>query len=565
MRAVSLLAAALGVTASGPSVSEHEGGEHPDVSLNGFQLGSVFFHQQTQGAALRRHILKRRASAQALPDYTPGVVDKELVQTLAKLNFIAYPGDAAHRTAYYNRFFPAATVDSLFDGTNTILGSTTRTQWLTTQAALWNTIATEAAVAGVSNVTNIYNPNRTTVTSGGAYDQLGVAALEFKRGGQSLLVFRGTYTDRDVMNQRNHIMDWVTNQQYQKMHNIFENDGGYSWTKTHEERQANYSTRKKYYCAAQASGGLFNTPLRAFGLMGVELALATKSTSMTGALKYGYWDIVKTITATVVAGTNATHHPTNLVLSGHGQGGGHAALASMWLRKTMSTSIQAVTFAANTGDACAAMHLSLSLENLKDDVDPFMFHPQLIDYTHALDPLGNAQGIYPGTRRFLQQRGDTNDLGYKQCEPLYGQWPLQFIYDNTPGFVRCVAATHSIDVIYNYVFNTAAVHEDGSTWGGADAHRNDLVSENQCDYKHDDYGDCEEDEHRYWIIGAVLGSVFGALTVIIGGIWCACPLTLERCCSKRKDIEFIMEEEEEEKKREMEAMKQEEKEDADEA
>jgi len=551
---VSLLAAALGVTASGPSVSEHEGGLHPDVSLNGFQLESIFFHQQTQGAALRRHTLKRRASAQqTLPSYTAGVVDKELIQTLAKLNFIAYPGDAAHRTDYYNRFYPEASVSSLFDGvTPRILpGATTYAQWKAASATLWTAIANEANVAGISNVTNIYNPNRTSVSGGGAYDKLGVAALEFKRAGQSLLVFRGTYTDRDIMNRRNNIMDWVTHQQYKKMKTIFEADGGYTWTAAHTDRQANYSTRKEYYCRAKASGGLFNTPLRAFGLMGVELALAPGSTaSMTGALKYGYWDIVKTITATVLHGTNATHHPTNLVLSGHGQGGGHAALASMWIKKWKGVDIQAVTFAANTGDACSAMHLSLSLENLKDDVDPYVFHPQLIDYTHALDPLGNAQGIYPGTRRFLQERGQTTDLGYQQCEALYGQWPLQFIYDNTPQFVRCLAVTHSIDVIYDYVWNTAAIHEDGSTWGGANAHRYDTVTDEMCDYKHDDYGECDDNDHRYWIIGAVIGSLFGAITVIIGGIWCACPLQLERCCSKRKDIDFIMEEEEKEKKRE---------------
>eukprot|EP00756_Hemistasia_phaeocysticola_P026657 Hpha_TRINITY_DN16076_c0_g8::TRINITY_DN16076_c0_g8_i1::g.119093::m.119093 len=548
MRAVSLLAAALGATASG-LVSEHEGGVHPDVSLHGFQINSIFFHQEKEGAApLRRHVMQRRASAEQIYDTTMGVVDKDLVQALAKLNFLAYPGDSAHRTAYYDSFYPSGSVDAIFSGSNSILGGTTRDAWIANAAALWTSIAAEAAIANISNATNIYNPNRTVVgatnNTGGAYDRLGVAALEFKRGGQSLLVFRGTYTQHDVMNQRNHILEWVTQKMEGKMKTAFVQDGGYTWTSTQENRMANQSTRVKYWCGSRASGGLFGTPLQAFGLMGVELALSTNSAPLGAALKWGYWEIVKAITNTVADGVNATYFPQRLVLSGHAQGGGHAALASMYLRKSRGVDVQAVTFAANTGDACSAMHLSLSLENLKHDVDPFVFHPQLIDYTHALDPLGNAQGIYPGTRRFLQKRGDTTDLGYTYCEPLAGELPLQLLYDNTRQLVRCLAVTHSIDRIYEYTQMAGALHEDGSTWGGANSRRDNAPTEGDCPSETSDYGDCGDDDHDWWIIGVSIGSVAAALTVVIAVVWCVSPHTIENLCSKRKDIDVIMEEEE---------------------
>ena len=80
--------------------------------------------------------------------------------------------------------------------------------------------------------------------------------------------------------------------------------------------------------------------------------------------------------------------------------------------------IQTTTFAA-TGPQCVARLLH-SDANLLLDVDPYINHPQITEYTHYLDPWGQALGREVGNVCLYGKTGLAESETKKQCEKSWG-------------------------------------------------------------------------------------------------------------------------------------------------
>jgi hypothetical protein len=58
--------------------------------------------------------------------------------------------------------------------------------------------------------------------------------------------------------------------------------------------------------------------------------------------------------------------------------------------------------------------------DLKVDVDPYVNHPQIIEYTHYLDPWGQALGREVGNVCLYGKTGLKDSEAKKQCEKAWG-------------------------------------------------------------------------------------------------------------------------------------------------
>ena len=135
--------------------------------------------------------------------------------------------------------------------------------------------------------------------------------------------------------------------------------------------------------------------------------------------------------------------------------------------------------------------------NLLADLDPFVAHNQITDYTHPLDPWGNSMlGVDSGGQQCFW--GNTalqnNDAISRTCGRVYGYGGPELILDDqgVPGFSvpdrainfqACRYLTHDPDVGVRDLSQPGVVLADGTTDGGCHAvpaaacGRGSLVSE----------------------------------------------------------------------------------------
>jgi hypothetical protein len=284
----------------------------------------------------------------SLPEFETRVSSKAMVQTLSRLNMLAYPELKAVGGDTW--FPPNSIIDPVYAAGEGIFGgSNDRDKEMAYLQTLRETI-----IAEVKNTPGAHWDYKYTPKS--AFDTIGVAALEFTRGNLTVIVFRGSRTTGDGNNIFNWIIDWVLGSMTARMKEAWTSDAGLAWDSELSSR-ADQGTLKQVLAIQTAA--LFLTPFLstsfASNLAAAVSQIANFSLSQDEASRVGYWPIVRKIADDARAAARARGH--ELHFSGHSQGGSNVQLASMYLRKRYGEVYNGTTFAA-TGTQCAARRLS---------------------------------------------------------------------------------------------------------------------------------------------------------------------------------------------------------------
>lgn len=153
----------------------------------------------------------------------------------------------------------------------------------------------------------------------------------------------------------------------------------------------------------------------------------------------------------------------------------------MYVARSRGTKYTTITF-ASTGGACAARLMYNTDANILNDVDPSVQHSQITDYTHPLDPWGNAILGVDNGRVCLWGSTDlsfTNSSAREYCGRVYGYSGPTLIAaqggayfpggaDSTAGldFRRCRYFTHDAEATLLALQQPGVVNSDGTTDGG---------------------------------------------------------------------------------------------------
>ncbi len=215
--------------------------------------------------------------------------------------------------------------------------------------ALHDTIAAEIASTPGAHWNYKFTPDT-------ANDTIGVAALEFTRGNLTVLVFRGSYSPGDFSNIKNWIYDWVFAAMSARMKDAWVREAGLPWDAELSAREGQSTFKQalalqafRWITSPYMSSSFASDLARAAG------RIANFSFAGGEEETLGYWPIVRRIVDD--ARTAARDRGHELHLSGHSQGGSHAQLASMYLRRRYGEAHNGTTFGA-TGAACFARRLA---------------------------------------------------------------------------------------------------------------------------------------------------------------------------------------------------------------
>lgn len=297
------------------------------------------------------------------------------------------------------------------------------------------------------------------------YESTGVHALEFSSSDLGrILVFRGTYSTGDYANIYPWITEWVLEKNQGMMRYQWLNIAGLNWTDALEE-QGKWSVKP--------SGSVLGVAALWFGKdfskNMADLATA-KGLDPVKAAKTGYWEFTKVIADS--AYNSAMAENQTFRITGHSQGGGRAALVSMYLDKKYGKKFQTVTFAA-VGGQCWSRDLYGTDGNMLDDVDPYKTHSQVTDYVHPLDIYGHIDYDVGRMCSFK-----TTDIAVsrakKYCEKIWGYKATRIHSSGgVPGtedlaldFSRCKYFTHSWESAIHYLSDDSVLLADGTTDGG---------------------------------------------------------------------------------------------------
>ena len=283
-----------------------------------------------------------------LPVFDSHVPSKTLVVALSRLNLLAYPGALAPGSK--NPFPSKAVMEQIYTAGDGILeGNNEMDKELVNLQALHDTIAAEIAATPGAHWNYKFTPDI-------ANDTIGVAALEFTRGNLTVLVFRGSYSPGDFSNIKNWIYDWVFAAMSARMKDAWVREAGLPWDAELSGREGQSTFKQvlaleafRWITSPYMSKPFASDLARAAG----RIANFSFAGGEEGTL--GYWPIVRRIADDARAAARARGH--ELHLSGHSQGGSHAQLASMYLRKRHGEVRNGTTFGA-TGAACFARRLA---------------------------------------------------------------------------------------------------------------------------------------------------------------------------------------------------------------
>lgn len=337
----------------------------------------------------------------------------------------------------------------------------------------------------------------------------GVHALEWidTVSNTTILAFRGTLTHGDYANIENWITDFILEKSTERMKYAWQHDANLEWTEEMQQRAEETKNDSEERLTIRLGESYILGQDRPFkdDVLGRGVTKQSFPSELAGAVANnsnlseaigglteleaeatGYWKITQYIVDQVATRAEATN--STLVLTGHSQGGTRAQLAAMYLERQGLLTPPTITFAA-TGSACVSRLLFNDNANLLDTIDPFTQHDNLIDYSHPLDPWGNAMlGIDNGGsvcfwgNAMLSQQSLT-DGSYRYCSQIYGYsgptlianeagvlWDFegdgQEATDLEDNFLRCRYFTHSAETILLALLREDILMENGTTDGG---------------------------------------------------------------------------------------------------
>ena len=122
--------------------------------------------------------------------------------------------------------------------------------------------------------------------------------------------------------------------------------------------------------------------------------------------------------------------------------------------------------------------LLYSNENLLDDIDPFVKHPQITEYVHVLDPWGQALGREVGNTCLYGVSDIKESQAYKQCVKIWG-YPGENLWFNEGAdvlnmqdaernifFSLCRYHTHYLPTMVKDLQLAGVLLDDGATKDG---------------------------------------------------------------------------------------------------
>lgn len=301
----------------------------------------------------------------------------------------------------------------------------------------------------------------------------GVHAMEFFRQGfGTVLVFRGTTTSADTASFLLWTTDWILTRMPAQLKYQWINVAGQEWTEEmsrREDMHFDVLSRSAFAGATAVFSRSFLNDL-------VGHSQAHEEMDEEEVARTAYWEFTKAIAESVRDSVSANAH-TPLHLSGHSQGGMRAALVSMYYEKKYNETVEAITF-SGIGTSCLARgsgEVGLGLTwhgDLTADVDPFIHHPQITDYTHVLDPLGFMD--YDAGTQCILGTSDIADSGARRwCEGVIGYAPSTFFTAGALGrddidlsLKQCAYNVHNREAVFQMLNNDNYLFEDGTTDGG---------------------------------------------------------------------------------------------------
>lgn len=292
-------------------------------------------------------------------------------------------------------------------------------------------------------------------------NSFGVHAVEWSKPGFGVvLCFRGTESLGDGLNILPWLVDWVNSRMTARMEAQWIELAGLDLD---ENITAIDDSAVQAGLAAEATEAhlLFNATM-------TGIAASHPLVDEAEVAKTGYWEFTKVIVDSVYQEHVNTSEPETLYITGHSQGGGRAALSSMYLEKKFNKTIETVTFAA-TGGGCFSRKLSLTGGTMLDDVNPYVVHEQVTDYVHPLDIYGHL-GYDVGR----QCTYGTTDIKYsraaKYCKAAFQSTGPILISGIDPDldrkFRQCRYFTHGRAGMNRDLMDDTLLLENGTTDGG---------------------------------------------------------------------------------------------------
>ena len=485
-----------------------DGFEHPNVHYEGFVLSDVFVYQTKSTSTnpnevshtlvqrklqfnKNRHLQLKETSENYLFDNMTEEISsldassdlsRLKVRGLAKLNFI---------NAKLNTFFFGFDIlNELDSGELQFNASSPEDSRDITTALL------EAARREVADIANSINASYEfyDTPNEAARNTTGIACILFKRGSDSILVFRDTASEGDNANvmvlAEPAIVD--TKAYYGGTQLLKRNweRAGLEWGPTQIAR----SKEASWYLET-----LFPTVLYFIYQLGFadNLSEAVNGQKVGGdgdvveltvkeARKQGYWPIVKA----VVEQVRKDLPPGGRILfSGYSQGGGHAQMSRMYTEKKYGEKWPTVTFGA-IGAACYPRDLGgIFRTNYLEDMDPTIMYDNVTNYMLYLDPYGGGLGESIGKTCYLGKYDIDNgqSMQEKYCGEVMGYAYARLLGDEQLGLepIRtlgktCRFSTHSFPFIMNELDKDIELNADATTLGGCFEYPGSPLDSGEC-------------------------------------------------------------------------------------
>jgi len=300
----------------------------------------------------------------------------------------------------------------------------------------------------------------------------GVHAMEFyKEGFGTVVVFRGSYSGGDYDQFAVWTSDWIMTRMAAQLKYQWINRAGLEWTDemaAREDMHVDVLVRAAFSAGAWMNGGAFLDGM-------VNASVAHEELDAAEVARTGYWELTKTIADSVRESVSANAR-TPLYITGHSQGGARASLVSMYFEKRYNESIETITF-SGIGTSCLSRGSSgfggTYHTDLTADVDPFIHHPQITDYSHVLDALG-FMDYDAGSHCTFGTSDAQTSAAARWCANMFGYSGAHlFTAGSLPNtgtietsFERCRYFTHVWQGMIHALANDNYLFEDGTTDGG---------------------------------------------------------------------------------------------------
>ncbi|CAD7942668.1 unnamed protein product [Amoebophrya sp. A120] len=408
---------------------------------------------------LQRRLRRRRRSLQeaaTVNGFVGNGDERARIRTMLAMNRVVYPdGNYATPKLDHVHSFPGGSYKGSPNAGETVAAFGAR---VTATHNQWNSDM-EAVLQGNANqwAESFTEPS-------GEPLGLGVSAGVYNDGTTRVIVFRGTETTSDFNNLLHWHEGWFLHRLRARYMQMWQ-DAGLSITSEMLARAEvdDVVDRAKFLGMSSliAASDDYNW-VTSLGLERADL------------IQQGYWPLTKAVVRAVLpAGRNTAGEATNSIyITGHSQGGGRAAMASIWLENTDGTAYPTYLF-AGVGTQCAVRYSTAPAYS--QDIDVTRNYAHIKQYVNVLDGIGyidfsNAGTIcrFGSTDLATHLGSPTKEFCGKTIGVAGSTWTLPSNAESADMY-RCRYFVHATPGIQSYLLNDTVLAADGSTDGGCAA------------------------------------------------------------------------------------------------